>query len=410
MDDNMESSSNVVVFDPFAGASGDMVIGSLLSLGAGPSEIVEAMESAADVSVTVSEVKTGHIQAVRVEVVQNSSTSLEYHQMREQIHSAGLPAGVREDALGILELIGRAESGVHGTPLEELHLHETGQQDAIADIVGASTAFHALGLSRAQVFCMPVSVGGGYVDTAHGTLPVPAPATLAVLNVSNLVWRGGPVEHELLTPTGAAILAYFTQQYGAVCTVYPQMSSSATGYGAGSKDTGLPNVLRTVMGEMDPALTFDHIEMLETNVDDVTGEVLGYLVQELMDEGALDVSVIPATMKKGRSGSLIKVVCKVGDSHRLARRIMVETGSLGIRLIPVKHRLIARRSIMPVEIQVAGKPYTVRVKMACDTLGSILGISAEFEDCKQVAHSTGLQIKDIMRRAEEAARQQLELE
>jgi len=406
----MNPSSKVIVFDPFMGASGDMFIGSLLNLGAEPSKVIEAMESAADVSVTLSDVETGHIMATCVDVAQHSNTRLKYHLMTEQILSAGLPRAVMEDALGILELMGRAESIVHGIPIEVLHMHEMGQQDAIADVVGASAAFHALEMSGAQIFCMPISVGGGYVDTSHGTLPVPAPATLAVLNNSKLMWRGGPVEHELLTPTGAAILAYLTQQYGTICTVYPQMKSSGTGYGAGSKDVGMLNMLRTVMGEPDPALAIDHVEMLETNVDDVTGEVLGYLVQVLMDEGALDVSVIPATMKKGRSGSLIKVVCKTGDSHRLARRIMVETGSLGVRLVPVRHRLTARRNIIQVEINVAGKLYRVRVKTACDTEGRILGISAEFEDCKQVAISSGIQVKDIMRRAEEVARLQLELE
>ena len=410
MEGNMNPSSRIIMFDPFMGASGDMFIGSLLNLGAEPSKVIKAMESAADVSVTLSDAKTGHIMATCVDVAQHSGTRLKYHLMTEQILSAGLPRAVMEDALGILELMGRAESIVHAIPLEELHMHEMGQQDAIADVVGASAAFHALELSGAQIFCMPVSVGGGYVATSHGTLPVPAPATLAVLNSSKLMWRGGPVEHELLTPTGAAILAYLTQQYGTTCTVYPQMNSSGTGYGAGSKDVGMLNMLRTVMGESDPALAIDHVEMLETNVDDVTGEVLGYLVQELMDEGALDVSVIPATMKKGRSGSLIKVVCKTGDSHRLARRIMIETGSLGVRLVPVIHRFTARRNIMQVDIDIAGKPYKVRVKTACDTRGGILGISAEFEDCKQVAISSGGQLKDIMRRAEEAARLQLELE
>jgi uncharacterized protein (TIGR00299 family) protein len=406
----MKSSSRVIVFDPFMGASGDMVIASLLNLGADTSKVVDAMESAADVSVTLSDTQTGHIMAARVDVTQHSSTRLKYNQMTERICSAGLSGAVMKDALGILGLMGRAESIVHGVPLEELHMHEMGQQDAIADVVGASAAFHALEMAKAQIFCMPISVGGGYVDTSHGTLPVPAPATLAILNSSKLIWRGGPVEHELLTPTGAAILAYLTQQYGTTCTVYPQMNSSGTGYGAGSKEVGMLNMLRTVTGESDPAFAIEHVEMLETNVDDVTGEVLGYLVQELMDEGALDVSVIPATMKKGRSGSLIKVVCKTGDSHRLARRIMIETGSLGVRLVPVRHRLTARRSLIQVEIHVTGKPYKVRVKTACDTGGRILGISAEFEDCKQVANVSGIQVKDIMRRAEETARLQLELE
>ena len=285
-----------------------------------------------------------------------------------------------------------------------------GQQDAVADIVGAVSAFHNLELPESRVLCMPVSVGGGYVDTAHGLLPVPAPATLSILDSSNLVWRGGPVEHELLTPTGAAILAYLTGKYGSSCPEYPQMTSSVTGYGAGSKETGMPNVLRSVLGELDAGLAVDHVEMLETNVDDVTGEVVGYLIQELMDDGALDVSVIPATMKKGRSGFLIKVVCRSEDTNRLAHRIIAVTGSLGVRQIPVRHRLTALRRMMDIEIQAAGRPYQIQVKVGCDNRGNVLNISAEFEDCKRIAQETGLQVKDLMRRAEESARMHLDIE
>jgi uncharacterized protein (TIGR00299 family) protein len=306
--------------------------------------------------------------------------------------------------------MGKAESMVHGTSLDELHLHEMGQQDAVADIVGAVSAFHNIGLPGSRVLCMPVSVGGGYVDTAHGLLPVPAPATLFILDSSNLVWHGGPVEHELLTPTGAAILVYLTGKYGSPCSEYPQMTSSVTGYGAGSKETGMPNVLRSVQGELNARLAVDHVEMLETNVDDVTGEVVGYLIQELMDNGALDVSVIPATMKKGRSGFLIKVVCRSEDTNKLAYKIIAMTGSLGVRLIPVKHRLTATRRMMEVKIQAAGRPYQVSVKVGCDNSGNVLNISAEFEDCRRIAHETGLQVKDLMRRAEESARVHLDTE
>jgi len=406
----MDTTSKILVLDPFSGASGDMFIGSLLGLGANKKLVKEAMESAADVTVNISEVKQGLLSAIKVEVVQHSDTRKTYARMVEQIESAGLPGQVEQDVLGILELMGKAESRVHGTPLDELHLHEMGQQDAVADIVGAVSAFHNLELPRSRVLCMPVSVGGGYVDTAHGLLPVPAPATLTILDSSNLVWRGGPVEHELLTPTGAAILAYLTGKYGSPCPEYPQMTSSVTGYGAGSKETGMPNVLRSVLGGLDAGLAVDHVEMLETNVDDVTGEVVGYLIQELMDDGALDVSVIPATMKKGRSGFLIKVVCRSEDTNRLAYRIIAVTGSLGVRLIPVRHRLTARRRMMEVGIQAAGRPYQVQVKVGCDNSGNVLNISAEFEDCKRIAQETGLQMKDLMRRAEESARLHLDTE
>ena len=406
----MDMTLRVLVLDPFSGASGDMFIGSLLGLGANKELVKEAMESAADVTVNISEVKQGLLLAIKVEVVQRSSTRQTYARMVEQIESAGLPKQVEQDVLGIVELMGKAESRVHGASLDELHLHEMGQQDAVADIVGAVFAFHNLELSRSRILCMPVSVGGGYVDTAHGLLPVPALATLSILDSSNLVWRGGPVEYELLTPTGAAILAYLIKKYGSTCSGYPQMTSSVTGYGAGSKETGMPNVLRSVLGELDTGLAFDHVEMLETNVDDVTGEVVGYLIQELMDDGALDVSVIPATMKKGRSGFLIKVICRPEDTNRLAHKIIAVTGSLGVRQIPVRHRLTARRRMVDIEIQVSGRPYLVPVKVACDNSGNVLNISAEFEDCRLIAQETGLQVKDLMRRAEESVRMHLDIE
>ena len=170
----------------------------------------------------------------------------------------------------------------------------------------------------------------------------------------------------------------------------------------------MPNVLRSVLGGLDAGLFIDHVEMLETNVDDVTGEVAGYLIQELMDDGALDVSVIPSTMKKGRSGFLIKVVCRSEDTNMLAYKIIAVTGSLGVRLIPVRHRLTALRRMMDVEIQVAGRPYQVQVKVGCDKSGNVLSISAEFDDCRRIAQETGLHVKDLMRRAEETARTHLE--
>lgn len=387
-----------------------MFIGSLLGLGANKKSVKKTMESTADVTVSISDVKKGLLSAIRVEVVQHSDTMQTFAQMVDQIESAGLPEHVEQDVLGILELMGKAESEVHGTSLDKLHLHEMGQQDAVADIVGAVSAFYDLELHKFRVSCMPVSVGGGYVDTMHGLLPIPAPATLCILDSSNLVWRGGPVEHELLTPTGAAILAYLTGKYGSPCSEYPQMTSYATGYGAGSKDTGMPNMLRSVLGELEDGLVIDHVEMLETNVDDVTGEVVGYLIQDLMDDGALDVSVIPSTMKKGRSGFLIKVICRAEDTNRLAYKIIAMTGSLGVRLIPVRHRFTALRRIMEVKIQAGDRIYQVKVKVGCDNSGNVLNISAEFEDCRRIAEETGLQVKDLMRRAEETARTDIGME
>jgi len=193
--------------------------------------------------------------------------------------------------------------------------------------------------------------------------------------------RGGPVQEELLTPTGGAILAHFVQKCD---EFFPQMCAEKIGYGAGSKDLDVPNVLR---GEVEDALVFDQIEVLETNVDDVSGEVLGNLIDELIGLGARDVAVIPAMMKKGRPGHIIQVIAKSEDVDVLARKIVQETGSLGVR----------------VTIDIAGKNRKVGVKIATDTQGNILNISAEFDDCKKVAKEIGVPVREVIRKAEEIA-------
>ena len=182
------------------------------------------------------------------------------------------------------------------------------------------------------------------------------------------------------------------------------MKTERIGYGAGSGNSAVPNVLRIISGEIDEALISDRIEMLETNVDDVTGQVLGNLIDELLTAGALDVAVIPATMKKGRSGNVVQVIAKPGDSDRLARRIIEETGSLGVRIIPVKHRLIAQREMGKVDVTVNNRAFSIGIKVARDLRGVLLNISAEFEDCKKAAHESGIPIRDVIRLTEEEAR------
>jgi uncharacterized protein (TIGR00299 family) protein len=222
----------------------------------------------------------------------------------------------------------------------------------------------------------------------------------SILDIYILVWKPGPVEGELLTPTGAALLAHFVNEKGA-CS---GMIAKRTGYGAGSMDSAVPNVLRVIEGEIDDSLISESIEVLETNVDDVTGHVLGNLIDELLAAGARDVSIIPATMKKGRSGSIIQVIAKPEDSEVMARKMIEETGSIGIRIIPVKHRLIAQREMCKVNVAINGKVFVVAVKIARDLRGVLLNISAEFEDCKKAARESGVPVKDVIRRAEEEAR------
>ncbi len=177
------------------------------------------------------------------------------------------------------------------------------------------------------------------------------------------------------------------------------MTTKRIGYGAGTMDSAVLNVLRVIEGEIDDALISDSIEMLETSVDDVTGQVLGNLIDELLVAGARDVSIIPATMKKGRSGSIIQVIAKPEDSEAFARKMIEETGSLGIRVIPVKHRLIAQREMDKVEIKINGRVFSIAVKIARDLHGVLLNISAEFEDCKKAAGLSGVPVKEVIKKA-----------
>ncbi len=390
-----------ILFDPFSGASGDMIIGALLDLGASPQKVREAMESAAHVGVEFSRAAKKGISARLVNVVTKKEGSMTFGEILERINSLDLHPEIIKDAISVFNILGKAESKVHGTSLDKLHFHELGQEDAIADIVGACTAFHDLGLRKVRIYCTPISVGMGFIEFSHGKFPVPAPAALEILKEYSLPWQPGPVEGELLTPTGAALLAHFVNEKG-VCS---PMITERIGYGAGSRDLFIPNVLRIIEGEIDDALIPDRIEMLETNVDDVTGQVLGNLIDELLNAGAKDVSIIPATMKKGRSGHIIQVITKPEDSGKLARKIIEETGSLGVRIIPVKHRLIAQREMGKVDMTIDDRTFPITVKIARDMRGVLLNISAEFEECKKTAQESGVPVRDVIRIAEEKARQ-----
>ncbi|MHC1585001.1 MAG: nickel pincer cofactor biosynthesis protein LarC, partial [Candidatus Syntropharchaeia archaeon] len=366
----------ILVFDPFSGASGDMIVGALLDLGADEFFVRDKVEGTG-AKMEVRETKKQGIRAKKVNFITDKKER-KYDEVMEILEN--LDDFLLDDVLGIFERIASAESRVHGMPKETLVFHEIG--DSIADIVGACAAFHALGLRRFEVHSTCLSVGGGFVECKHGRLPVPAPVTVEILSHSNLIYRGGPVECELLTPTGAGILAHFVHR----CEAFlPRMEIEKTGYGAGDRDLEIPNVLRVMIGEGGDALVREEIEVLETNVDDVTGEVLGNLIGDLIEMGAKDVAIIPAMMKKGRSGHIIQVITESKDTPRMARKIMEETGTLGVRVIPTRHRLIARRKMDSVTIEIKGIKREIPVKIATDTEGRILNISTEFEYARRIA-------------------------
>lgn len=303
---------------------------------------------------------------------------------------------MEKSAIAVFRIIGEAEAKVHGIPLEQLHFHEVGQDDALADVIGSCYAIHKMKVEN--ILCTPINVGGGSVRSAHGTLPVPAPATTEILSGSGLEIHSIG-DRELLTPTGAALLTYFADPSDQL----PPGKIMTTGYGAGDAETAMPNVLRIMLMETTGILSRDHMEVLETNVDDVTGEVLGNLFEALMETGAKDVAITPATMKKGRTGHIIHVIAHPEDSERIARELIRQTGTLGVRILPTKHRFIAERKMENVNITIGKQTFQVAVKIAHDTSDEVLHISAEFEDCRRTSQECGLPLKEVIRRAEEKA-------
>jgi hypothetical protein len=312
------------------------------------------------------------------------------------VESMGLASGVEERTIEVFTILGEAEAVVHDESLESIHFHEVGADDAVADVVGTIALLFDLAPDR--VVTTPLAVGGGETTMSHGTYPVPGPAVVEIAGRADWSIRGGPVERELLTPTGAAILAGIAEG----SETLPALRVEHSGYGAGDAEfPDHPNVLRAIVGE-DGGMTREEISVLETNVDDVAPEVLGGLQETLVAAGARDVSVLPATMKKSRPGHLVKVICRPEDAERVARRLAAETGTLGVRASPGAHRWVARREIETVEVELGGIEYEVDVKVASDESGEVYDVSAEYDDAAAVASETGRTIREVMRTAERA--------
>jgi uncharacterized protein (TIGR00299 family) protein len=322
-----------------------------------------------------------------------------YAEVVEIVESMGLPDRVESDATAIFRRLGEAESTVHDTDLDATHFHEVGADDAIADVVGVALLLDDLGVER--VVTTPLATGGGTQGMAHGDYPIPAPAVVEIATDAEWSLQGGPVDAELLTPTGAAILAHVAEGVDAL----PALTVDAAGYGAGGYDfPDRPNVLRAIVGDGGDRLDREAITVLETNLDDATPEVLGSLQSTLQSVGALDVSVLPATMKKSRPGHLVKVVVKPEDAERVARRLAVETGTLGIREHGAGHRWVAEREFRTAELEIDGERYEVPVKVASDADGTVYDYSAEYDAAAAIAETTGLPAREVMRRAESAVR------
>lgn len=391
-----------VAFDGQMGASGDMILGALLAAGADHA-VLAPVEAAMDIEYEVTRITDHGIAATHVAItrdgtpLEHEDTQRTFEDVKAHMATIELPDGVRDDALGVFRILGEAEARVHDTTLDDTHFHEVGADDAIADVVGAALLLHDLNPGR--VVTTPVVTGRGEVAMTHGTYPVPPPAVVEIATAAEWSIIGGPVDAELLTPTGAAILARFAEGVESL----PPLRVKASGYGAGTmRFDDRPNVLRATVGH--PVLSRDEIRVLETNLDDVSPEILGGLQDTLLEAGARDVSIIPLTMKKSRPGHLVKVITTPEDAGRVARRLAAETGSLGIRETGAAHRWIADRTTEAISLQVDGQRYDVDVKIGMDADGNVFVVRAEYDDAAAVARETGRSIRDVMRRAESAWR------
>ena len=374
----------VLYFDSFLGASGDMILSALFDLGV-PLELVqETIErvSPRNVKLSFKRVEKSHLSALSLEIsAPPSDKSLSYKEMREMIEKADLKQKIKEDSLAILQRLAAAEAFIHNVDINEVHFHELGGIDTIVDIVGTATAIDFLSVE--EIYSSPLPISYGFIEIEHGILPVPAPATMKLLE--GVPIRQVNVEGETLTPTGAAIITHYAKGY-----FLPPMRLSKIGLGAGQKDFPIPNILRVLLGEAIQDLKMEEVVLLETNIDDMAPNLYEFVIDELFKSGALDVFLQPIIMKRSRPGAILSVLCKPEDMGRLSELIFRETTTLGIRVNKLE-RAILDREVVKVET----KWGEVEVKVA--RMGDkILGFSPELRSCEEIARKENIPLKTVM--------------
>jgi pyridinium-3,5-bisthiocarboxylic acid mononucleotide nickel chelatase len=386
--------------DAFSGIAGNMFLAALLDLGL-PRRVLEEDLAGLDVPfrLRVSRVHRGPLAARYLRVIAPGSGrgraashghGRRWSEIRRLIGRARLAPSVRDRALAIFEALAGAEARVHGIPIERVHFHEVGAVDAIVDIVGAAVALHRLGIR--QVTCTPLPLGHGSVETEHGRLPLPAPATLELLR--GIPVTPAPVAWETVTPTGAAIARCVVDEFRTL----PAMTPETVGIGAGDDRPGeLPNVLRAVLGRSG-GWGGDRVACLETHLDDLNPEHFDHLMERLFEAGALDVSLQHLQMKKNRPGFGLRAIARPDRVQALAAVIFAESTTLGVR-VAESERLVLERE----ERRVATPFGPIRVKIARDGEGRTQP-SAEYDDCKRAARRAGVPLREVVRAAEEAAR------
>jgi uncharacterized protein (TIGR00299 family) protein len=381
--------ARIAVFDPFSGASGDMILGALVDAGAPLTAIQDAVTrlSIAGVRISSQPASSGAVRGTRVVVESvGEQPSRDWHTIRLLLEESALASPIRDAALAVFAALAAAEAGAHGEPIEQVHFHEVGAVDAIVDIVGACAALEALGIEL--IASHPVAVGSGWARSDHGLLPVPAPATAILLAQQTVPIRPDPPgpqqAGELLTPTGAALLSTL-----ASWTVPPYFPDSL-GYGFGVRELPWPNALRLWIGETLPAGAAGGEELLlETNIDDMNPQFFEPLSERLFEAGSLDVWLTPVTMKKGRPATVVSAIVPADRREEIERVLFVESTTIGVRATPVSRTRAPRRFET-----VTTRWGDVRLKLR-GWDGRVLGATPEYDDCLQLSRVSGAPIREI---------------
>ena len=398
----------VLVIDPrIAGISGDMMLSALLDIAGGEEKMYQLANTIEDTlsycslfKVEIVDTVKGGIRAKMVRMnIKEDTRNVEAVEIRNYIEEIGGKLGLSSRgiryALNVMDDLIEAEMKIHGLKSREnVVFHELASSDTIFDIVGVSLMLESLNCfsGKTEVYTTPPSLGGGYVNVGHGFINAPAPATLEILRKHSYRFTSTPVDSELTTPTGAALLTNLT---GKIVDYYPPLRIERVGYGAGFKDfKNIPNVLRIVEG-YGLNIVGDKVIVLETNIDDVQGEVLGYLVGKLIDLGALDASIIPAVGKKNRPSQIVKVLVEHSKYDKVLKALIDETGTLGVRIYETC-RALALRSEETRTVEINGKKYSVKVKVSRTPEGKLLNIKPDYNNLKAIAEELNMPLRKIM--------------
>jgi uncharacterized protein (TIGR00299 family) protein len=382
----------IAYFDCFAGISGDMTLGALLDAGADRNLLdatIEALRLGGEVSIEVRHEQRGHAGGTRVVVQTRERIDRTVPDLRAAVATAEVPDEVKRPALSALDRLGRAEARLHDLPESKLHLHELGGADTLVDLVGAFWLLHDLSVVQVYASALPAPSGRA------GQIPLPAPASMRVLEGTGATFQATDEARELVTPTGAAILAV-AARFGR-----PAMSLQSIGYGIGARDVP-GNALAVWIGE--EVATQTGVTMIETNIDDMSPNLIGALCEDLMALGALDVSVLPAVMKKGRPGHVLAVMATPDTTAMLTDHVLRHSPTLGVRLTNAD-RVIARRRMIEVKTEFG----VARAKVK-EIGGKAIDVAPEYEDCRRLARESGRDLSAIMRAVAGAARRELGLD